>query len=94
MPSWRSDLLGRLQRAKRYPEAARERGEQGVATVTFTMDRGGRVLAVSIVRSSNSPLLDEGAAAMIRRAEPLPPVPAEVAGTTVTLTIPVSFSLR
>lgn len=94
VPSWRSDLLGRLQRAKRYPNTARERGEQGVATVVFTMDRGGRVLAVSIARSSNSPLLDEEATAMIRRAEPLPPVPAEVGGNTVTLTIPVSFSLR
>lgn len=94
VPSWRSELINRLQRAKRYPETARGRGEQGVATVTFAMDRSGRVLSAGVVRSSGSPSLDEEAVALIRRAEPLPPVPAEVAGNAVTLTIPVAFSLR
>lgn len=94
VPSWRSELVGRLQRAKRYPEAARSRGEQGVATATFTVDRGGRVLSASLVRSSSSRLLDEEALALIRRAEPLPPMPAEMPGDAATLTIPVSFSLR
>lgn len=58
------------------------------------MDRNGRILSAGIARSSGSVLLDEEALAMIRRAEPLPPLPAEVAGTTLTLTVPVTFSLR
>lgn len=86
--------MGRLQRAKRYPDTARARGEQGVAYATFTMDRRGRVLSASIVRSSNSRMLDEEAVALIRRAEPLPPMPADLAGDTITLTVPVTFSLR
>ena len=94
VPSWRGELVARLQRAKRYPDPARSRGEQGVAYVTFTMDRTGHVLSVSIARSSGSQMLDDEAAAMIRRAEPLPPVPAEIAGSTVTLTVPVTFALR
>lgn len=32
--------------------------------------------------------------ALIRRAEPLPPVPAEMPGATVTLTVPVTFALH
>ncbi len=94
VPSWRGDVAGRLQRAKRYPEAARAHGEQGVATATFTVDRSGRVLSASVVRSSNSRLLDEEAVALIRRAEPLPPMPADMPGSTATLTVPVTFSLR
>ena len=86
--------MSRLQRAKRYPDTARARGEQGVAYTTFTMDRSGNVLSASVVRSSNSRLLDEEAVALIRRAQPLPHMPAEVAGNTVTLTVPVTFSLR
>lgn len=86
--------MGRLQRFKRYPDTARSRGEQGVAYATFTMDRSGNVLSASIVRSSNSRLLDEEAVALIRRAAPLPPVPAAMTGSTVTLTVPVTFSLR
>ena len=93
-PSWRSDLLSRLQRAKRYPELARAHGDQGVATVTFTMDRAGRVLAVTLVRSSGSALLDDEAVSLVRRAEPLPSLPAEMPGNTITLTVPISFALR
>jgi protein TonB len=92
--SWRSALVARLQAAKRYPEQAREAGEQGVALARFTIDRAGRVLSASLVRSSGFPALDEEAIALIHRAEPLPPLPADTAGSTVTLTVPVSFALR
>lgn len=94
VPTWRGELIGRLQRAKRYPDSARSRGEQGVAMAMFTMDRTGHVLAASLVRSSGSLALDEEATALIRRAEPLPPMPAEMPGATVTLTVPISFALR
>ncbi len=94
LPGWKSELAGRLQRAKRYPDAARAREEQGAAAVTFTIDRGGHVLSASLVRSSGSQSLDEEAVALVRRADPLPPVPAELAGSTLTLTVPVTFSLR
>ena len=94
VPGWRSELAGRLQRAKRYPDAARARDEQGAAAVRFTIDRSGHVLSVGLVRSSGSAALDEEAVALVRRAEPLPPMPADMPGDTITLTVPVSFSLR
>lgn len=92
--SWRSVLLGRLQAAKRYPERARARGDQGVALATFTLDRAGRVLSASLARSSGSVLLDEEAVALIHRAEPLPPPPPGMPGAALTVTVPVSFALR
>ena len=94
LPGWRSELVGRLQRAKRYPGAAQARDEQGAAAVTFTIDRSGHVLSARLVRSSGSEALDEEAVAMVHRADPLPPVPAELPGGTLTLTVPVTFSLR
>jgi protein TonB len=94
LPTWRGELAERLQDAKRYPEAARAHDEQGVATATFTMDRSGHVLSVNLVHSSGSQALDEEAVALIRRADPMPPMPAALPGTTITLTIPVRFSLR
>lgn len=94
VPNWQRELLGRLQRVKRYPEAAQDRSEQGVASIRFTIDRTGHVLSASLVRSSGSDTLDEEAMAMIHRADPLPPPPAEVGGSTVTLTVPVSFALQ
>jgi len=94
VPGWRSELVGRLQRAKRYPDTARARDEQGAAAVTFTIDRSGHVLSARLVRSSGSPSLDEEAVEMVRRADPLPPMPSELPGSTLTLTVPVTFSLH
>ncbi len=86
--------MGKLLRAKRYPEAARARGEQGTAYATFTVDRGGHVLSARLAKGSGSYQLDDEAVALIRRAEPLPPLPAEMPGLTATLTVPVAFALR
>jgi protein TonB len=94
VPTWQGELVARLQRARRYPAEARSRGDEGVAYARFTMDRAGRVIAASLVRSSGVPTLDAEAVALIRRAEPLPTMPAELAGDTITLTVPVTFSLR
>ncbi len=86
--------MRRLHETLRYPPAAREAEQQGVASVTFTMTREGHVLAASLARSSGDPALDTEAVAMIRRADPLPEPPPEVAGATLTLNVPVRFSLR
>ncbi len=91
---WQGRLIGQLQRAKHYPDSAREAAEEGVAAVSFTIDRAGQVLAVHLVRSSGSRALDEEAVALVHRAEPLPPPPPELPGRTVSLTVPIRFSLR
>jgi protein TonB len=91
---WRSALVQKLQQAKRYPEAARARDEQGVATVRFTIERNGHIVSVNLVHSSGSETLDQEAVAMFRRAEPLPALPDGLGTNTLTLTVPVSFSLQ
>jgi TonB family protein len=92
--SWQSTLLGHLERHKRCPKAARWRRQEGVAYVWFTMDRDGRVLGSRLERSSGAAALDEETLELIKRAEPLPKPPAEVAGETMQLVVPVQFLLR
>lgn len=94
VPTWHGQLLGRLQRFKQYPEAARSRREEGVVHLTFSMDREGRVLAANVAKGSGFPELDAETLALVRRAEPLPPPPLEMQGNPLTLTVPVRFSLR
>ncbi len=94
VPAWQGRLVGQLQRAKRYPQAARSAGDEGVSIISFTIDRAGQVLSVRLVRSSGSPALDEEAVALVHRAEPLPALPAEMPDKTVTLNVPIRFSLR
>jgi periplasmic protein TonB len=73
--AYRGEVMGRLQSFKRYPQAARARGAQGNPAVTFSIDASGRVLSVSLTRSSGDPDIDAESLAMVRRASPFPPPP-------------------
>ena len=92
--SWRDLVLARLQQNKRYPASAESRREQGVVTLSFSVDRGGRVLARSIARSSGVASLDEEVLAMVQRAQPLPAFPPAMMQQSVNLVVPIRFSLR
>lgn len=88
--TWEALLLGHLQKYRRYPAAARARGEQGTVYVRFRMDRGGSVLSCDIVQSSGSALLDRAALDTLRRAQPLPRIPDD-RPAEIELSIPVEF---
>lgn len=88
---WRSHLMAHLERRKKYPSAARSRGEQGTAYVRFSIDANGNVLSASLARSSGFPELDSEVVALVRRASP---VPAPPAGENRTITAPVRFTVR
>jgi protein TonB len=94
VPSWQSALLARLEQFKRYPNLAQFRHQEGVVQLRFTMDRQGHVLSAQIAKSSGYDALDDETLALIHRAEPLPPPPADVPGQTLSLTVPVQFFLK
>ena len=94
IPAWTSQLAAVLERNKRYPPMAQARREQGVAQVFFTLDRQGHLVESRIVHSSGAPILDEEALALLHRAQPFPPPPAELAGPQVALTVPIRFNLK
>jgi protein TonB len=92
--TWRDLLIARLQRAKRYPASAEARGAQGIATLSFSLDRQGRVLSRSIARSSGHADLDQEVLALVLRAQPLPPFPPAMPQSVMHLSIPIQFSVR
>jgi protein TonB len=94
LPSYRDRLAAHLQRFKQYPAGAKSAGEQGTAMLSFTVSRGGQVLASRLAGSSGSAALDAETMAMIRRAQPLPSFPPEIAQASLSFTVPVRFSLR
>ena len=93
-PAWVSQLLDHLNRHKQYPSAARARREEGVVTLSFTMDRNGHVLTRNIAKSSGSQALDADALAMLQRAEPLPAFPPNMSGASRSFNVPIRFSLK
>lgn len=80
-----------LRRHQQYPADARSRGDQGTATVSFSLDGGGRVTSARLARGSGIASIDQEVQAMVRRASPFPAPPG---GRPQSFTVPVSFRLN
>jgi TonB family protein len=93
VPTWKSQIVARLEQHKQYPKEAASRREQGITQVFFNIDRQGQLLESRVVRPSGSSDLDEEALALLKRAEPYPRPPDELAGDHIDLTVPIRFNL-
>lgn len=89
--NYRGRVAAHLARYKRFPAEARRSGEQGTATITFSLSGSGGVTSVRLARGSGVPSIDREAQAMVRRASPFPAPPD---GRRMSFTVPVSFHLR
>lgn len=92
--SYHDALAGWLDRHKRYPRRARQKGQQGRVTVAFTIDAQGEMLDYGIVESSGFALLDAEALRMLERAAPMPAIPLALNVERLPVTVPVSFTLH
>jgi protein TonB len=87
-------LLGAwLETHKRYPETARQRGEEGHAVLRFLVDRSGRVADYAVISSSGYPDRDQSVEEMMRGAT-LPPFPAGMTQPRMEVSVTIRFSLR
>lgn len=92
-PGWRAAIGAWLQSHKTYPDGARGRGEEGSATVRFTVDRQGRVLEFTIVQGTGSRDLDYAVGRMLRGAR-LPEFPTAMTQADVSVTVRVRYTLQ
>lgn len=83
VPGWNVQLAAWLAAHKNYPNAARQRGEEGEVMVRFTVEDNGRVSAVSIDKSSGHADLDAAALHMLQGANL--PAPGAIATRTVRI---------
>ena len=51
-------------------------------------------MSSKIVKSSGSAILDAEALDLIKRAAPLPPPPADIADSDLSLVVPIRFAAR
>jgi len=71
-------LLRHVAAHQRYPGLARPGRLQGSVGTLFSMRRDGTLVGVWVKTSSGQVVLDKEAIDTIRRAQPLPPIPAEL----------------
>lgn len=89
------ELAAWLEQHKRYPNAARRRGQEGRVLLEFSMAQNGALEQYQIIHSTPYPLLNKAVEKMITMSNPLPAVPTSVMGDRqrITFTVPVSFTL-
>ncbi|HUN13184.1 MAG TPA: energy transducer TonB [Rhabdaerophilum sp.] len=91
---WQRKIFAQVVRHKRYPEAARAKRLTGETLLAFRIDRQGQVSDLRVLRSSGSAVLDKAAVAVIERANPLPPPPAQLSDRALELSLPMRFAAK
>jgi len=86
-------ILQRLNRFKVYPAVLRKEKVEGLVVMQFTIRADGRIVTARVQRSSGSRALDRAAEDMLERANPLPAIPDSLDKASLTLSVPVEYSL-
>lgn len=86
-------LSAAVAKQKRYPRLAQQRGWQGEVMLHVVVDASGRLLDVSVERSSGFEALDREALEMVRRAAPFP-FANGMKKEDVSMPLPVVFRLE
>jgi periplasmic protein TonB len=88
LATWKGELVAHINRFKRFPANA---ASSGTASVAFAINRAGAVVSARLISSSGDRALDEEAVALLHRASPTPPPPAQMGGSVISLTVPIRF---
>lgn len=94
MVTWQAQVLGHLEKFKRYPRGAQRYRYEGTVRVRYKVNRQGTVLSVHLDSSSGHQELDAEALAAVQRASPLPQPPTDIPGDPVEVSTPIAFFLR
>lgn len=86
-------LMVWLNKHKTYPTAARKAKQEGISVLKFTIDRDGNVLSAKVTKSSGFSVLDQATLDMMERASPLPPIPESMRRDSLSISLPIEFSL-
>jgi protein TonB len=92
--SYNSKVLARLRAAKKYPAAARGKGIEGTAILSFTISSSGRLTSARVVRGAGHALLDSAVLSMARNAAPFPAFPSSISKSQMTFSVPVQFKIN
>jgi protein TonB len=94
LAAYKAQVRRKLLRNLKYPPSAKNNKIEGVVTMSFVINRQGEVISSVIADSSDFPILDDEAVALIRRVNPLPAFPKEIDLNVLKLTVPIQFIIR
>ncbi|MFB1490015.1 MULTISPECIES: TonB family protein [unclassified Thiocapsa] len=89
-----AELAAWLERHRRYPSQARKLRQEGIVRVRFVIDSSGKVISHRIEASSGHTALDHAASELLRRASPMPAIPASMGQSRLEIVVPIAYRLR
>ena len=92
MSNYPGKVVAKLRRALRGISSSARAKARNDVQVSFTVNANGGVGGIRIARSSGSPELDAAALAVIRRAAPFPPIPADAGRTSWAFALPLGLA--
>lgn len=94
--NWAAKVRLKLERTLDYPDEALSKKWGGKATVRISVNAQGKVLTVSLLKSSGKQSLDEEALATVRRASPLPKPPSDLiqGQASYSFGVPITFDYK
>jgi len=93
-PAWMRAVSERVRQFFYYPGAALAVHKTGVVMMHFVVRRDGQIERLEIGKSSGDEGLDQAAYEILRRAQPLPPIPDRMHTDQVNGELPINFGLR
>jgi protein TonB len=82
-----------IELAWSYPSKAQEKHETGRLTIVFTIESGGNVSSIKLIKSSGYPILDDYAMNAVRIASPFNPIPASIGTKRLRITANFEYIL-
>jgi protein TonB len=84
----------RILAQRKYPHLARQRHQEGVVRLRFTLSAAGALSqGVQVVKPSGFQLLDTQAQQCVQAAAPFPPFPPDLQRESLTVVVPIVYKL-
>jgi len=80
-------VRAKILRNYRYPDSFRRDGLAGSTVFLMALARNGEIVQLDVLNSSGSSAIDLYAEEVIRRSSPVPPVPPNIHGDPIPITI-------
>ena len=94
LAQYRMEIIELARRYKRYPRIAQDNNWTGTSSVRLVIGADGGIETLAVRTSSGYAVLDQEALAMLRTAKSRSTIPSALRGKTITLDVPVIFSLK
>jgi len=94
--TYEARITRHIAKYQEYPESAQLYGIEGDAIVRIRIDRSGKIQGYRVIKAAGNYILDEAVVAMVKAANPTPPMPDHYAvGEPVAEFIfPVAFRMK